>query len=116
MSETEETSSLSVETNCVETVSVETRPNITLNVEMENSRETQITDQNTSHVETNADISVVSQVNVETPDTEHVEPNKTQTDMHKSENRQSLCLPKTAKLVLEPLKDLEIDVWCIGLL
>ena len=115
MSETEETSSLSVETNHVETVNVETRPNITLNVEMENSWvhvETQITDQNTSHVETNADVSVIPQVNVETPDTEQVEPNKTQTDMHKSESRQSLCLPKTAKLVLEPLKDLEIDVWC----
>ena len=110
MSETEETSSLSVETNHVEMVSVET-----LNVETENSRvhvETQITDQNTSHVETNADISVVSQVNVETLDTEQVEPNKTQTDMHRSESRQSLHLPKTAKLVLEPLKDLEIDVWC----
>ena len=77
MSETEETSSLSVETNHVEMVSVET-----LNVETENSRvhvETQITDQNTSHVETNADVSVISQVNVETPDTEQVEPNKTQT-------------------------------------
>ena len=115
MSETEETSSLSVETNHVETVNVETRPNITLNVETENSLvhvETQITDQNTLHVETNADVSVIPQVNVETPDTEQVEPNKTQTDVHKSESRQSLHLPKTAKLVLEPLKDLEIDVWC----
>ena len=115
MSETEETFSLSVETNRVETISVETRPNITLNVETENSRvhvETQITDQNTSHVETNADISLVSQVNVETPDIEQVEANKTQTDVHKSESRQSLHLPKTAKLVLEPLKDLEIDMWC----
>ena len=71
----------------------------------------QITDQNTSHVETNADILVNLQVNVETPDTEQVEPNKTQTDVHKSGSRQSLHLPKTAKLVLEPLKDLEIDVW-----
>ena len=121
MSETEQTSSLSVETNPphVETVSempsVETRPNCTVNVETENSRvhvETQRTDQNTSHVETNADIPVVSQVNVETPDTEQVEPSETQTDVHKSANRQSLLLPKTAKLVLEPLQDLEIDVWC----
>ena len=119
MSETEQTSSLSVETNHVETASempsVETRPNSTVNVEMENGRvhvETQITNQNTSHVETNADVPVVSQVNVETPDTEQVEPNKTQTDVHKSVSRQSLCLPKTAKLVLEPLKDLKIDMWC----
>ena len=95
--------------------SVETRLNSTVNVETENGWvhvETQITNQNTSHVETNADIPVVSQVNVETPDTEQVEPNKTQTDMHKSVSRQSLRLPKTAKLVLEPLKDLKIDVWC----
>ena len=118
-SETEQTSSLSVETIHVEMASdmpsVETRPNSTVNVEMENGRvhvETQITNQNTSHVETNADVPVASQVNVETPDTEQVEPNKTQTDMHKSVSRQSLRLPKTAKLVLEPLKDLKIDVWC----
>ena len=73
MSETEGISSLSVETNHVEMDNVETRPNITLNVETENSWvhvETQITDQNTSHVKTNADVSVISQVNVETPDTE----------------------------------------------
>ena len=120
-SETEQTSSLSVETNpphvemASEMPGVETRPNSTVNVEMENGRvhvETQRTDQNTSHVETNADIPVVSQVNVETPDTEQVEPNETQTDVHKSASRQLLRLPKTAKLVLEPLKDLEIDVWC----
>ena len=95
--------------------SVKTRLNSTMNVETENGWvhvETQITDQNTLHVETNADIPVASQVNVETPDTEQVEPNKTQTDVHKSVSRQSLHLPKTAKLVLEPLKDLEIDVWC----
>ena len=49
---------------------------------------------------------------METPDTEQVELNKTQTDVHKSVSRQSLCLPKTAKLVLEPLKDVKIDVWC----
>ena len=66
MSETEQTSPLSVETNHVEMASdmpsVETRPNSTVNVEMENGWvhvETQITDQNTSHVETNADIPVV---------------------------------------------------------
>ena len=119
MSETEQTSSLSVEPNHVETASempsVETRPNSTVNMETENGRvhvETQITDQNTSHVETNADVPAVSQVNVETLDTEQVEPNKTQIDMHKSVSRQLLHLPKTAKLVLEPLKDLEIDVWC----
>ena len=63
-------------------------------------------------METNADVPVVSQVNVETPDAEQVEPNKTQTDMHKSASRQLLQLPKTAKLVLEPLKELKIDVWC----
>ena len=74
--------------------------------------ETQGNDQNTSHVETNADVPVVLQVNVETPDTEQVEPNETQTDVHKTANRQSMLLPKTAKLVLEPLNDLEIDVWC----
>ena len=76
-SETEQTSSLSVETNHVEMVSgmpsVETRPNSTVNVEMENGQvhvETQITNQNTSHVETNADVPVVAQLNVETLDTE----------------------------------------------
>ena len=84
MSETEQNSSLSVETIHVEMArdmpSVETWLNSTVNVEMENGRvhaETQITDQNTLHVETNADIPVASQVNVETPDTEQVEPNKT---------------------------------------
>ena len=120
-SETEQISSLSVETNPphVETASempgVETRLNSTVNVETENGWvhvETQRTDQNTLHVETNADVPVASQVNVETLDTEQVKPNETQTDMHKSASRQSLRLPKTAKLVLEPLKELEIDVWC----
>ena len=51
-------------------------------------------------------------MNVETPDTEQVEPNKTQTDVHKTAKRESMLLPKTAKLVLEPLNDLKIDVWC----
>ena len=119
--ETEQTSSLPVETNpphvemASEMPGVESRPYSIVNVETENGCvhvETQGNDQNTSHVETNADIPVVSQVNVETPDTEHVEPNETQTDVHKTANRQSMLLPKTAKLVLEPLNDLEIDVWC----
>ena len=57
-------------------------------------------------METNADIPVASQVNVETPDTEQVEPNETQTEVHKSASRQLLQLPKTAKLVLEPLNEL----------
>ena len=87
-SETEQTSTLSVETNPphVEMASkmpnVETQPNSPVNVETENGWvhvETQITDQNTLQVETNADVPVVSQVNVETPDTKQVEPNATQT-------------------------------------
>ena len=121
MSETEQTSSLSVETNlphvemASEIPSVESRPNSIVNVETENGQvhvETQRNNQNPSHVETNADVPVVSQVNVETPGTEQVELNETQTDVHKSANRQSLLLPKTAKLVLKLLKDLEINVWC----
>ena len=74
MPETEQTSSLPVETNpphvemAIEMPSVESRPYSNVNVEMENGRvhvETQGNNQNTSHVETNADIPVVSQVNVE---------------------------------------------------
>ena len=95
MPETEQTSSLPVETNpphvemASEMLSMESRPYSIVNVEMENGHvhvETQGNDQNTSHVETNADIPVVSQVNVETLDTEQVEPNETQTDVHKTAN------------------------------
>ena len=72
-----------------EMLSVESRPDSIVNVETENGCvhvETQGNDQNTSHVETNADVPVVSQVNVETLDTEQVEPNETQTDVHKTAN------------------------------
>ena len=119
--ETEQIPSLPVETNpphvemASEMPTVESRPDSIVNVETENGRvhvETQGINQNTLHVETNADILVVSQVNVETPDTEQVEPNETQTDVHKTVNQQPILLPKTVKLVLEPLNDLKIDVWC----
>ena len=69
MPETEQTPSLPVETNpphvemASEMPSVESRLDSIVNVEMENGRvhvETQENDQNTSHVETNADVPVVS--------------------------------------------------------
>ena len=58
-------------------------------------------------------------MHVETPNivnqnTGSVEPANTQGPVQKStkENKQSMLLQKTAKLVLKLLKDAEIDVWC----
>ena len=116
--ETEQTPSLPVETNPlhVETAhgipSVESRSNSIVNVETEKGHvhvETQGNDQATSHVETDTDIPVVSHVHV---DTEQVEPSKTQANVHTKSDHLPVQLPRTAKLVLKPLSDLEIDVWC----
>ena len=94
--------------------SVESRPNSTVNVETEKVHvhvEAQGNDQETLHVETHTDVPVVSPVHVETPDTEQVEPNKTQSNVHTT-SELPMQLPRTAKLVLKPLNDLDIDVWC----
>ena len=104
-------------------LSVETSSDIDAHVEMENGHvhvETQSNDQHPPHVETTtADQPVTLHVHVETPNivhqnTESVEQTDTQGPVQKStkENKHSMLLQKSAKLILKLLKDIEIDVWC----
>ena len=103
---------LLVETRNVETnmdvPHVETKPASTVNVETKNlsvNVETRESGQSTSHVETNTDIPLSPQFNVETPSDIRTEPTA-------ATCIQVSHVTKTAKLVLEPLTDLDIDIWC----
>ena len=103
---------LSVETNKVgandDVPYVEAQLTMTMNVETKKDRdnvEQHESVQSASHVETNKDISVNPQFNVETP------------SITRTEATSTMCIQmskvtKTAKLVLEPLRDLDIDIWC----
>ena len=103
-------------------LSVETHTDSSVNVETENGCvhvETQNDNQGTSHVGTTVDQPVMLHVHVEMPNivssnTESVEPANTQGPVQKltDAKQQSMLLPKTAKLILTPLKELEIDAWC----
>ena len=102
-------------------LSVETNTDGRVNVETDNGLvhvETQENDQSPWHVQTTADQTVMLHVHVETPDivnpnTVSVEPADTQIPVQKpTDEKQQAMLPvKTAKLILKPINELEIDVW-----
>ena len=56
----------------------------------------------------------VEMPNIVNLNTESVEPANIQGSVQKStkEKQQSMLLRQTAKLIVKPLKDVEIDVWC----